>query len=110
MWGWILGGLAVIGGGLYVATRGTEEVDNGDGANGKGAGWYVLRFDRVGEGSSKAASYDKLPDGRSARLKEFARYDTKEEANAAAHHAREHEGWRGKDVKVLVDYRGRGPF
>jgi hypothetical protein len=31
-------------------------------------------------------------------------------ANAAARHARENEGWRGKGVKVIVDYRGRAPF
>jgi hypothetical protein len=110
MWGWIAGLAAVLGGaGIYVATR-DNEMESDDGANGKGAGWYVLRFDRVGEGSSSMKAYDKLPDGRRARLKELGRYDTKEEANAAARHARENEGWRGKGVKVIVDYRGRAPF
>ena len=108
MWPWILGGLAVLGGGLYVATRdGDGEPEAADG--GKGAGWYTLMFDRVGEGSSTNAAYDKLPDGRRARLKQFDRYDTKEEATAAAREARA-GGWTGPDVKVIVDYRGRAPF
>jgi len=125
MWPWILGGLAVLGGGLYVATRdgggeagGADEGEGEAGTNGgggKGAGWYVLLYDRVGQGSSTNSTYDKLPDGRRARLKEYSRHKTKEQAVAEARLARAPiddggSAWTGKDVRVVVEYRGRAPW
>lgn len=108
--GWVLGGLGVLAAGTYFATR----PDEGGGedepeASSKGAGWYVLCFDHIEETNSKRA-YDRLPDGRPARLKEFAgAFESKEEANEVALQKRE-DGWRGKTSRAIVDYRGRAPW
>jgi len=102
MWGWIIGAAAVLGAGYVLVT-----MPIGGGAQGpsKGAGWYVLLYDRLGE-----ATGEKMPDGTAARLKEYRGvFDTKAQADAAAREARA-EGWTGKDARALVEYRDRSPW
>ena len=106
MIGWILGAGAAVA--VAVAVLADDSKRN---KSVKGPGWYVLLYDKVGEGSRDPKEYDVLPNGIVARLKgQHGPFASKRDADLFAKEKRGKEAWRGKDARVVVTELEESPW
>lgn len=108
MIGWILGAGAAAAVAYAVFSEGGSKRGK---RQPRGPGWYVLLYDQVGEGTRDPKDYDVLPNGLAARLKEHhGPFASKRDADIVAKQKRSKEGWRGKDVRVVVTELDESPW
>jgi len=85
----------------FLKADGGESTGSDDGATytDKGPGWYVLKYDQMGEhGKGKG------------RLKEWeGPFDDQEDAEDEARKARA-GGWRGKTARAVVKHKKKSPW